>query len=190
MVLIKKSIFVLILLVIISFFSFTCGESSNIGFNAVWENNSDKHLSFTDTARIRLTVTNQRLESFTPVALFVEYSNDKVGVSGYPTTISLQDNKDEIVYLTVRNLGVTQEVDNIPITLKGVTDLDGLVAQDVIYVTLLPMLPSSIPDYSTESPTPLPNSTMIDYTTLIAVSIICLTILSTGLILLKYKKIK
>ena len=162
------------------------------GLDANWASTNTKYVSLSGSSTIDVTITNLG-SAIASMHLTIESGNSKLAVTPLEmTAVSLEPNVPQTVYFSATNLGVENQVDNIPITIKAYdTYTFSVISEETVYATLLPTLP-------TQEPTVVPTNTplfqqsvnVIDWTWIVIALIIVVAIITLVLILRKKQTIK
>lgn len=106
---------------------------------ATWQSNNGKYISFTNTAILAVSL-KQESTVLSSGRVDVTCGNANIGVDPVNMpSVSVAPGGTQIVYFTIRNLGVTEQINNIPITVTCFDKYTGApTGSDVVYATLLP----------------------------------------------------
>lgn len=114
---------------------------TDVDVDAVWQINSGSSGDLQGSLRIACTVTN-RGNVAGGCLLEVSSGNSKLAVTPLSMTVNnLEPNVPQVVYFDATNLGVEQEISNVPITIVAKDTYTGAeTGRDVLYGSLLPTL--------------------------------------------------
>ncbi len=184
----KKSVIIrlILLLFLISIAGISNVKASG-GLVAYWESTGTNNIEIEGSQRIAVNVTNYASAKGS-MYLAIESNNSKLAITPLQMTVNnLEPHIPQTVYFSATNLGVEQQINDIPVTIIASDSYTGQENnREVIYATLVQTLETSTPT-PTDNIQPLKQN-IIDWTFVIVASIIALAIVGAGAMIAKAVK--
>ena len=152
----KLTVFAILLLFSALCLPTVCGATTDNGFIVTWESNNSLFIDISGSQRINVTIVDIGVSS--TAYLTAESGNSKLAITPLGlTAIQVGLGIPKEFYFGATNLGVDEQIKNIPITIKLYTSYTHtLIAERTVYATLLQTLPSPT-EQPTITPTPSPS---------------------------------